>query len=141
MLNRFFLLAKKKLFHLNRSITGKDTKLTLDIIKKNLKNLKIRKVKSNTKVFDWKIPDEWNVESAYVLDKSKKKIIDFKNNNLHLVGYSKKIKKKISKKNLLKKIYTLSSLPNAIPYKTSYYKRDWGFCISHNQKKKNNKKL
>jgi aminopeptidase-like protein len=136
MLNRFFLLAKKKLFHLNRSITGKDTKLTLDIIKKNLKNLKIRKVKSNTKVFDWKIPDEWNVESAYVLDKSKKKIIDFKNNNLHLVGYSKKIKKKISKKNLLKKIYTLSSLPNAIPYKTSYYKRDWGFCISHNQKKK-----
>lgn len=136
MLNKFFLLAKKKLFHLNRSITGKDTKLTLDIIKKNLKNLKIRKVKSNTKVFDWKIPDEWNVESAYVLDKSKKKIIDFKNNNLHLVGYSKKIKKKISKKKLLKKIYTLSSLPNAIPYKTSYYKRDWGFCISHNQKKK-----
>ena len=136
MLNKFFLLAKKKLFHLNRSITGKDTKLTLDIIKKNLKNLKIIKVKSNTKVFDWKIPDEWNVESAYVLDKSKKKIIDFKNNNLHLVGYSKKIKKKISKKKLLKKIYTLSSLPNAIPYKTSYYKRDWGFCISHNQKKK-----
>ena len=135
-LYKFFLLAKKKLFYLNRSITGKDTKLTLDIIKKNVKNFKIRHVKSNTKVLDWKIPDEWNVVSAYVLDKNKKKIIDFKNNNLHLVGYSQRIKKKISKKNLLKKIYTLSSLPNAIPYKTSYYNRDWGFCISHNQKKK-----
>ena len=75
------------------------------------------------------------MKTAYVLDNKKKKIIDFNDNNLHLVGYSQKIKKKILKKEFLNKIYSLPDLPNAIPYKTSYYKKDWGFCVTHNQKK------
>ena len=140
MINYYFKLAKNILFPLNRSITGNDTRKTLEIIKKEFPKLKIKNFKSGSKVFDWKVPPEWNVKEAYVVDKDNKKIIDFKNNNLHLLGYSVPIKKKISKKNLLKNIYFLKNQPNAIPYITSYYEKRWGFCVSFNQYKKINKK-
>ena len=135
-LNKFFQFGKNKLYKLNRSITGQDTKKTLSLIKVYLPSLKIKSIKSGEKIFDWKIPPEWNVKKAFVLDKNGEKIIDFKDNNLHLIGYSTKIKKKINKTQLLKKLHTLPSLPNAIPYKTSYYKKEWGFCVSEIQKKK-----
>ena len=134
-LKNYYNLAEKKLFEINRSITGNGTVKTLKIIKKNFKDLKIKKIKSGTKVFDWKIPPEWNVENAYIVDKDKKKIIDFKNNNLHLVGYSNFINKKIKKDELLKHLNSIPSKPKAIPYVTSYYKKYWGFCISEEQKK------
>ena len=134
-LKNYYNLAEKKLFEMNRSITGNGTVKTLKIIKKNFKDLKIKKIKSGTKVFDWKIPPEWNVENAYIVDKDKKKIIDFKNNNLHLVGYSNFINKKIKKAELLKHLSSIPSKPKAIPYVTSYYKKYWGFCISEEQKK------
>ena len=76
--NYFYNLAKKKLFPLNRSITGSGINETLKIIKKEFPKLKIHSVKSGTQVFDWKIPPEWNIKSAYVIDKFGKKIIDFK---------------------------------------------------------------
>ena len=101
-IRKYFLLAKKNLFYLNRSITGRETKKTLKIIKENLNKLNLKYVKSNTKVFDWIIPPEWNVNSAYVLDYKKKKIIDFNNNNLHLVGNSCKTKKKGQKERIFK---------------------------------------
>ena len=96
-MNKFYNIAKNDLFKINRSITGNGTKQTLNIIKKNFKKLKIKKFKSGTKVFDWVIPPEWNVSNAYVLDKNKKKIIDFSKNNLHLVSYSSPINRKIKK--------------------------------------------
>ena len=80
------------------------------------------------------VPVEWNVKDAYVLDKNNKKIISFKTNNLHLVGYSRPINEIINKKKLLKHIYSLPNKPQAIPYVTSYYKKRWGFCITHRQK-------
>ena len=83
----------KKLYPLNRSLTGKDTRKTLRYLKKINKNLKILEFRSGTKIFDWKIPSEWNVKSAWI-SYNKKKIIDFKNSNLHLVSYSEPIKKK-----------------------------------------------
>ena len=84
-----------------------------------------------------KIPAEWNVKNAYVLDlETKKKIIDFKVNNLHLVSYSHPIDKIISGKDLLKNIHSLPHQPNYIPYVTSYYKKTWGFCVKHSLKKK-----
>ena len=135
-MNKFYNIAKNDLFKINRSITGNGTKQTLNIIKKNFKKLKIKKFKSGTKVFDWVIPPEWNVSKAYVLDKNKKKIIDFSKNNLHLVSYSSPINRKIKKKQLLKKIYSLKNFKSAIPYVTSYYKKNWGFCISHYEKEK-----
>ena len=126
----------KALFPINRSITGKGTLKSLKLIQKEIPKLKIKKIKSNSKVFDWKIPPEWNVKKAFVKDKFGKKIIDIEVNNLHLVGYSSPVEKKISKKQLLKRIYSIKKQPNAIPYVTSYYKRYWGFCLSYNQKKK-----
>ncbi len=134
--NNYYELAKKKLFKLNRSITGKDTEKTLKIIKKNFTNLKIKKVKSGTKVYDWVIPPEWNIFDAYVKDKYGNKIINFKQNNLHLVSYSKKVSKIIKKDDLIKKLYTSTKLNDSIPYVTSYYKKDWGFCVSNNFLKK-----
>ena len=98
MINKYYKIAKDILFPINRSLTGKGIKKTLKIIKKEFPQLKIKSIKSNTKVFDWKIPSEWNVSDAYVMDKNNFKIIDFKNNNLHLVGYSVRVNKTISKK-------------------------------------------
>ena len=133
--NRYFKIAKTKLFNINRSLTGDGVRKTLNIIKTEFSKLKIKKIKSGTKVFDWNIPEEWNVTDAYVIDKYNNKIIDFKKNNLHLVGYSIPIKKNITKKELLQNLYFLKKQPKAIPYITSYYKRRWGFCISYNDYK------
>ena len=134
--NKYYNFARDKLFKLPRSLTGKGTKDTLIHIKRMFPKLKIHKVRSRTKVYDWKIPDEWNIKKAYVIDKYEKKIIDFSDHNLHLVSYSKPIKSTITKKEFLKKVYSLPSRPSSIPYVTSYYKKDWGFCVPDNLKKK-----
>tara|TARA_Y100000389_G_scaffold202789_1_gene249206 strand:+ start:2610 stop:3902 length:1293 start_codon:yes stop_codon:yes gene_type:complete len=134
MINKYYSLAKKKLFKLNRSLTGKGNIKTLKHIKEEFPGLKIKYFNSSKKVFDWTIPKEWNVKKAYVSNKFDKKIIDFEKNNLHLVGYSTPFFGKLKKNNLLKHIYTYEKLPDAIPYVTSYYKKKWGFCISQNQK-------
>ncbi len=134
-LKKYYNIAKIKLFPITRSLTGNGVKKTLNIIQKELPKLKIKRFKSGTKVFDWNIPEEWNVKDAYVIDKYNNKIIDFKKNNLHLVGYSTPIKKNITKRELFKNLYFLKDQPKAIPYITSYYKRRWGFCISYNEYK------
>ncbi len=134
MINKYYNLGKKILFPINRSITGLGIVKSLKIIKKNHPKLKISYFKSNTKVFDWVIPEEWNVNEAYVQDSNKNKIIDLKKNNLHLVGYSRPIKINITKKELLKKIYVSKSYKDAIPYVTSYYKKNWGFCTTEKHK-------
>ncbi len=137
---KYFNIARTKLFPITRSLTGKGVKKTLRIIQKEFPKLKIKKLRSGTKVFDWNIPEEWNVTDAYVIDKYNNKIIDFKKNNLHLLGYSIPIKKKITKKEFFKNLYFLKKQSKAIPYITSYYKRRWGFCISYNEFKKFDKK-
>ena len=133
---KYYQLAKHSLFPICRSLTGGGVRKTLKIIKKEFPKLKICKIRSGTKVFDWNVPSEWNVKEAYILDKNNKKIVDFKNNNLHLVGYSFPVNKFFSKKKLFNHIHSLPKQPKAIPYITSYYKKYWGFCISHNKKLK-----
>ena len=124
----------KKLWPINRSLTGSGNRQTLKILKKILPLLRIRSVKSGTRAFDWKIPPEWNVKEAFIKDIKNKKVIDFKRNNLHLVGYSKRVKQKLSFSELKQKLYYIKKFPNFIPYVTSYYKKkDWGFCVSYNQ--------
>jgi aminopeptidase-like protein len=130
----------KKLFKINRSITGAGTRLTLKYIKKELKNLKILKINSGKNVYDWTVPQEWNVNYAYVKDKFDNKIIDLKKNNLHLVGYSTPKSSYITKKKLLSHLHSIKNQPNAIPYITSYYKKYWGFCVTHIERKKIEKK-
>ena len=133
-LEKYYKIGKFKLFPICRSITGKGVRKTLNIIKKEFSNLKINKVKSGTKVFDWKVPPEWNVSDAYVLDKNNKKIINFQDNNLHLVGYSIPLNKVISKKIMFKHLHSLPKQSDAIPYITSYYNKYWGFCVNHKKK-------
>ena len=119
------------LFPICRSITGNGVRQTLKILKKEI-NLKITEVPSGTKVFDWKIPNEWNIKDAYVKDSSGKRIIDFKKSNIHVLNYSIPINKKITSNSLKKHLYTLPEKPNSVPYVTSYYKKNWGFCVTHN---------
>ena len=122
------LNLSKKFYSIHRSITGSGVRKTLRIIKTQLPNLKIKSLPSNKKVYDWKIPDEWNIYDAYIKDKTGK-IIDFKVNNLSVVNYSIPIKKIISRKNLFNHLHTIKK-PNSIPYVTSYYKKNWGFCLN-----------
>tara|TARA_B100001093_G_C26767957_1_gene988758 strand:- start:114 stop:1409 length:1296 start_codon:yes stop_codon:yes gene_type:complete len=137
--NNLIKLAKK-LFPIYRSITGKGNRETLYQLKRIVPNLKICKVKSGERFFDWQVPPEWNIKSGTIKDKDNKVIIDFKKNNLHVVGYSTKIKKKISLKKLRKHLFYIKKIPKLIPYVTSYYKKFWGFCLSYNEYKKLNNK-
>ncbi len=132
--NKYYEIGRSVLFPICRSLTGSGLRKTLLIIKKEFPQIKIRTFRSGKKVFDWKVPPEWNIKDAYVLDKFNKKIISFRSNNLHLVGYSVPINKTLSKNKLLKHLHSLPDQPNAIPYMTSYYKKYWGFCVTHKQK-------
>ena len=126
----------RDLYPLCRSITGKGTEKTLEYFKKLNPEFKILNFKSGSKVFDWKIPKEWNIKDAFIQHESGKRFAEFKKINLHIVGYSTPINKWLSKKKLLDHIYTQKDQPNSIPYVTSYYKKRWGFCLSEKEKKK-----
>jgi aminopeptidase-like protein len=124
-----------ELFPICRSITGNGVRQTLKILQRENPELEINEVPSGTQVFDWTIPKEWNIKDAWVKDKHGKKIIDFSETNLHVMGYSTPVHKTIPLKELLEIIYTEPDQPEAIPYVTSYYKERYGFCITDNQKK------
>ena len=125
----------KKLFPLNRSLTGDGNRKSLKILGKISKKIKILEFKSGKKVYDWTIPPEWDVKNAYIKFDGKK-IVDVKKNNLHLVSYSEAVNKEISFKELNKHLYSIKSKPKSIPYITSYYKKRWGFCLTHIDRKK-----
>jgi len=121
----------KSLFPICRSITGNGVRETLKIIQKYIP-LTIHEIPTGTKAFDWTIPKEWNIDDGYILDSNQNKIIDFKKSNLHVLNYSIPIDKKITFSKLKEHIHTLPEQPDAIPYLTSYYNEEWGFCMSHN---------
>ncbi|CAM3890790.1 DUF4910 domain-containing protein [Vibrio aquimaris] len=124
----------KRLFPINRSLTGAGVRETLSILKEELPALEVLSVPSGTQVFDWVVPNEWTIHDAYVLNSQGERVIDFQANNLHVVGYSVPIKETFSREELFKKLYTLPEQPDAIPYITSYYSENWGFCTSENHK-------
>lgn len=123
------------LYPICRSITGKGARKTLEIISKYIP-IKTHEVPTGTKVFDWNVPKEWNIKDAYVKNSKGKRIIDFKKSNLHVLNYSIPVHRKIPLEELKKHLFTLPDYPNWIPYLTSYYKENWGFCLTHNQYKK-----
>ena len=122
----------KRLFPINRSITGEGNRETLKILQEIIP-LKILEYPSGQKVYDWTIPKEWNIKDAWIKDSNGDKIIDFKENNLHVVSYSTPVNKKMKFKELKGHLHYLENLPEAIPYRTSYYKEDWGFCLPYSQ--------
>ena len=123
----------RELWFDNRSLTGKGVRETLKKICKHLPNLEIKSVPSQTKVFDWIVPKEWEVKEAYIITPSGEKICNFLDNNLHLLGYSIPFKGEMHLDDLKKHLYTLPAQPDAIPYNTSYYEERWGFCLTQKQ--------
>ena len=122
------------LFGVNRSITGEGVRETLGYLSRLIPGLEIQSLSSGTKVFDWTIPDEWSINSAYIIDEFGNVILDFSLNNLHVVGYSIPVDRFMDLEELKGYLHTLPEQPDAIPYVTSYYSRTWGFCMTHNQK-------
>ena len=120
----------KRLFPIPRSITGNGTRQTLHILKELIPNLTLTEIPSGTKVLDWVIPKEWNLNEAYIIDPQGHKICNTNVNNLHILNYSTPIDIELELDELKEHLYTQESLPDAIPYFTSYYKERWGFCIA-----------
>ena len=120
----------RELFPINRSITGSGVRKSLKILSK-VADFEIKGVPSGTKCYDWEIPPEWELKDAYVEDSKGKRIIDIKDSNLHVMGYSTPVDRKVPYSELIAHIHTMSDMPDAIPYRTSYYDRKFGFCMRH----------
>ena len=121
----------KRLFPITRSITGEGNRETLRILQEIIP-LQILEFQTGQKVFDWTIPKEWKIRDGWIKNSRGEKIVDFQKSNLHVVSYSKPIHFRGRLSEFRDKIHYLEHLPDAIPYRTSYYNEDWGFCISYN---------
>jgi len=121
-----------KLYPICRSITGEGVRETLRYVQEHIP-IAVHEVATGTKVFDWTVPNEWNIRDAYIKDPAGRKIVDFKQSNLHVVNYSAPVHKTVSLQELKGHLFTLPEHPDWIPYRTSYYDETWGFCMPHNQ--------
>ena len=121
--------AMRRLWPFTRSITGDGVRATLDVIGESLP-LQRHGVPSGTPAFDWTVNDEWNVRDAYVADRAGRRVVDFREHNLHLVSYSTPVRTTMTLEELRPHLHTLPDHPEWIPYRTAYYQRTWGFCLS-----------
>ena len=126
-----FALAAR-IFPICRSITGDGVRKTLREIASHLA-LETHEVPTGTQVFDWTVPREWNIRDAYIKNGSGEKIVDFAQSNLHVMGYSIPVRRRLSLAELKEHVHTLPEQPNLIPYRTSYYADNWAFCMTHRQ--------
>jgi len=120
------------LYPICRSITGNGVRETLAMLKTRIP-LEVHEVPSGTRVFDWTVPKEWNITDAYIKNDEGERIVDFRKSNLHVVSYSVPVKARLRLNELKEHVFTLPEHPDWIPYRTSYYKENWGFCLSHSQ--------
>jgi aminopeptidase-like protein len=122
----------RELFPICRSITGNGIRQTLSLIGEKIP-LAISEVPTGTPVFDWIVPKEWNIRDAYIQGPDKKRVVDFQKSNLHVLNYSTPVRATMSLHELKPHLFTIPQHPDWIPYRTSYYKENWGFCLTHNQ--------
>jgi aminopeptidase-like protein len=118
------------MYPLCRSITGEGVRQTLDLVQQWIP-LERTEIPSGTAVFDWEIPNEWNIRDAYISDENGRRLVDFRAHNLHVVNYSVPVRRSMTLEELKPHLYSLPDRPDWIPYRTSYYREHWGFCLSH----------
>jgi len=121
-----------ELFPICRSITGDGVRATLGKLAA-LVDLEVHEVPTGTQAFDWTVPREWNIRDAYIKDSAHSKIVDFAKSNLHVMSYSIPVRKHLPLEELRKHLHSLPQQPDLIPYRTSYYAENWGFCLPHRQ--------
>ena len=131
--NVMYNLAER-LYPICRSITGNGFRQSLAIIREILPEIQVTEIPSGTQVFDWTVPKEWNIHGGWIKKNSGEIVVDFKDSNLHVMGYSLPVHTTVSRDELLEHVYTIPDQPELIPYVTSYYKERWGFCMSDKQK-------
>jgi len=119
-----------EIYPICRSITGDGVRATLRHLAQHIK-LDVHEVATGTPAFDWTVPREWNIRDAYIKDSAGNKIVDFAHSNLHVVSYSVPVRAHLSLAELKKHLYSLPLQPDLIPYRTSYYAENWGFCVRH----------
>jgi aminopeptidase-like protein len=119
----------ERLFPVCRSITGDGVRQTLEIIGESMP-LTVHEVPTGTAVFDWTVPREWNIRGAYIADANGRRVVDFADSNLHVVSYSVPVSATMTLDELRPHLHTLPEQPDLVPYRTSYYQPDWGFCLS-----------
>ncbi|MEU9135851.1 DUF4910 domain-containing protein [Streptomyces sp. NPDC048404] len=119
----------ERMYPLCRSITGDGVRATLDIVGEHIP-LQVHEVPTGTQVLDWTVPQEWNIRDAYIADGSGRRVVDFAASSLHVLGYSVPVSATMPLSELREHLYTLPDHPSWVPYRTSYYKPEWGFCLA-----------
>ena len=122
----------RRLLPLCRSLTGDGVRATFDVLEEQIP-ISRTEIPSGTRVFDWIVPDEWNIRDAYIAAPDGTRVVDFRRSSLHVVSYSESVRTTLPLEALRSRLYTLPDQPEVVPYRTSYYERTWGFCLSHRQ--------
>jgi aminopeptidase-like protein len=125
----------KRLYPICRSITGNGVRETLSILREEIP-LEVEEVPTGTKVFDWTVPKEWNIRDGWIKNSAGARLVDFRQLNLHVVSYSVPVRQRLRFAELKPHLYSLPEHPDWVPYRTSYYKEEWGFCLSQEQLKR-----
>jgi aminopeptidase-like protein len=127
--------AMAEMYPICRSITGDGVRRTLDLLER-IVPLERHEVPTGTPVFDWEVPREWNIRDAWIADGAGRRVVDFRAHNLHVVGYSTPVRSTMSLAELQPHLHSLPEQPDLIPYRTSYYKEQWGFCLRHRERER-----
>jgi aminopeptidase-like protein len=122
----------RRLFPLCRSLTGSGVRSTFDVLEEHIP-LARTEIASGTRIFDWNVPDEWNIRDAYIAAEDGTRVVDFRRSTLHVVSYSEPVRTRLPLEALRERLHTLPEQPDLVPYRTSYYDRTWGFCLSHRE--------